>query len=135
MANPRAAISVVLDLGATIAETRIIWWRGRDVQRHGNVLVFIRTADGSPSQYRRRRDQGPARKFARQRSLLRAMNASPLEYIGFVDGDGIGKGGPADVIVAEGFSGNIALKAAEGTARPEYTDSCCAALHRPGVRR
>jgi glycerol-3-phosphate acyltransferase PlsX len=33
-----------------------------------------------------------------------------------VEGDGIGKGA-ADVIVTEGFSGNIALKTAEGTAR------------------
>src|ERR1700744_4888679 len=48
--------------------------------------------------------------------LLRAMNLPQLEYIGFFEGDGIGKGA-ADVIVAEGFSGNIALKAAEGTAR------------------
>jgi glycerol-3-phosphate acyltransferase PlsX len=48
--------------------------------------------------------------------LLRAMDLPQLEYIGFVEGDGIGKGA-ADVIVAEGFSGNIALKAAEGTAR------------------
>ena len=48
--------------------------------------------------------------------LLRAMNLPQLEYVGFVEGDGIGKGA-ADVIVAEGFSGNIALKAAEGTAR------------------
>src|SRR5580693_584798 len=48
--------------------------------------------------------------------LLRAMNLPQLEYIGFVEGDGIGKGA-ADVIVTEGFSGNIALKAAEGTAR------------------
>jgi glycerol-3-phosphate acyltransferase PlsX len=48
--------------------------------------------------------------------LLRAMNLPQLEYIGFVEGDGIGKGA-ADVIVAEGFSGNIALKATEGTAR------------------
>jgi phosphate acyltransferase len=48
--------------------------------------------------------------------LLRAMNLRQLEYIGFVEGDGIGQGA-ADVIVAEGFSGNIALKAAEGTAR------------------
>jgi glycerol-3-phosphate acyltransferase PlsX len=47
---------------------------------------------------------------------LRAMNLPQLDYIGFVEGDGIGKG-LADVIVAEGFSGNIALKAAEGTAR------------------
>ena len=48
--------------------------------------------------------------------LLRSMNLSQLNYIGFVEGDGIGKG-LADVIVSEGFSGNIALKAAEGTAR------------------
>jgi len=48
--------------------------------------------------------------------LLRAMNLPQLEYIGFVEGDGIGKGA-ADVIVAEGFSGNIALKATEGAAR------------------
>jgi glycerol-3-phosphate acyltransferase PlsX len=48
--------------------------------------------------------------------LLRAMNLSQFDYVGFVEGDGIGKGA-ADVIVTEGFSGNIALKAAEGTAR------------------
>jgi phosphate acyltransferase len=48
--------------------------------------------------------------------LLRTMNLPQLEYIGFVEGDGIGKGA-ADVIVSEGFSGNIALKASEGTAR------------------
>lgn len=47
---------------------------------------------------------------------LRAMNLPQLDYIGFVEGDGIGRGA-ADVIVTEGFSGNIALKAAEGTAR------------------
>jgi phosphate acyltransferase len=48
--------------------------------------------------------------------LLRAADLPQLEFIGFVEGDGIGKGA-ADVIVTEGFSGNIALKAAEGTAR------------------
>jgi len=48
--------------------------------------------------------------------LLRGLNLPQLEYVGFVEGDGIGRGA-ADVIVAEGFSGNIALKAAEGTAR------------------
>src|SRR6516165_9339408 len=48
--------------------------------------------------------------------LLHAMNLPQLEYIGFVEGDGISKGA-ADVVVTEGFSGNIALKTAEGTAR------------------
>ena len=46
--------------------------------------------------------------------MLRAM--PQLNYVGFVEGDGIGKGA-ADVVVTEGFSGNIALKATEGTAR------------------
>jgi len=48
--------------------------------------------------------------------LLRAMNLPQLDYIGFVEGDSIGRG-VADVVVTEGYSGNIALKAAEGTAR------------------
>ena len=39
-----------------------------------------------------------------------------IDYIGFVEGDDIGSG-KADVVVTEGFAGNIALKTAEGTAR------------------
>jgi phosphate acyltransferase len=39
-----------------------------------------------------------------------------IEYCGFVEGDQIGQG-IADVIVVEGFAGNIALKTAEGTAK------------------
>jgi len=60
--------------------------------------------------------------------LLRAMNLPQLDYVGFVEGDGIGRG-IADVIVTEGFSGNIALKAAEGTAR-QMGDLLRAALSR-----
>ncbi len=40
----------------------------------------------------------------------------PIVYQGFVEGDAVGHGA-ADVIVTEGFSGNIALKIAEGTAK------------------
>lgn len=40
----------------------------------------------------------------------------PIQYVGFVEGDDLGRG-TADVVVTEGFSGNIALKTAEGTAR------------------
>ena len=46
---------------------------------------------------------------------LREADFPGLSYIGFVEGDDIGKG-RADVVVTEGFAGNIALKAAEGTA-------------------
>jgi glycerol-3-phosphate acyltransferase PlsX len=38
----------------------------------------------------------------------------PIDYRGFVEGNDIGNG-EIDVIVAEGFTGNIALKTAEGT--------------------
>ncbi len=40
----------------------------------------------------------------------------PIEYRGFIEGDDLGKG-VVDVVVTEGFSGNIALKTAEGTAK------------------
>ena len=47
---------------------------------------------------------------------LREANFEGLRYEGFVEGDDIGRGA-VDVVVTEGFSGNIALKTAEGTAR------------------
>ncbi len=48
--------------------------------------------------------------------LLREADMMSMSYQGFVEGDDIGKG-TVDVVVTEGFSGNIALKTAEGTAR------------------
>ena len=48
--------------------------------------------------------------------LLREADMPHLSYVGFVEGDDLGKG-KAEVVVTEGFSGNIALKTAEGTAK------------------
>ena len=48
--------------------------------------------------------------------LLREAGLTSMNYHGFVEGDDIGTG-TVDVVVTEGFSGNIALKTAEGTAR------------------
>lgn len=39
----------------------------------------------------------------------------PIDYYGFVEGDDLGRG-TVDVVVTNGFTGNVALKAAEGTA-------------------
>jgi len=47
---------------------------------------------------------------------LREAHSLPLSYHGFIEGDQIGQG-LVDVVVVEGFAGNIALKTAEGTAR------------------
>ena len=48
--------------------------------------------------------------------MLRESPVPHFDYIGFVEGDDIGKG-TVDVVVTEGFTGNIALKTAEGTAK------------------
>jgi glycerol-3-phosphate acyltransferase PlsX len=108
--------SVVLDLGATI---------GGDAH-HLKALAVMGSAMASVLFDLERPTVGllnigveeiKGREEIREAAeLLRAMNLPQFEYIGFVEGDGIGQGA-ADVIVAEGFSGNIALKTAEGTAR------------------
>jgi phosphate acyltransferase len=43
-------------------------------------------------------------------------NDLPIDYRGYVEGDQIGQG-VVDVVVVEGYAGNIALKTAEGTAK------------------
>ena len=48
--------------------------------------------------------------------ILREKQSPDFDYVGFVEGDDIGTG-KVDVVVTEGFAGNIALKSAEGTAR------------------
>nr|VFK38143.1 MAG: phosphate:acyl-[acyl carrier protein] acyltransferase [Candidatus Kentron sp. TC]VFK54450.1 MAG: glycerol-3-phosphate acyltransferase PlsX [Candidatus Kentron sp. TC] len=46
----------------------------------------------------------------------RLLSSANIDYIGFVEGDDIYKG-VADVIVCDGFVGNVALKASEGVAK------------------
>ncbi|PYB70778.1 MULTISPECIES: phosphate acyltransferase PlsX [Rhizobium] len=48
--------------------------------------------------------------------LIREAGLDTIDYYGFVEGDDLGKG-TVDVVVTEGFTGNIALKTAEGTAK------------------
>jgi len=45
----------------------------------------------------------------------RVLSAGPLNFAGNVEGDDIA-GGQLDVVVTDGFTGNVALKAVEGTA-------------------
>ena len=52
----------------------------------------------------------------REAHQILKTNALGLNYHGFVEGDDIAKG-TVDVVVTDGFTGNIALKTAEGTAR------------------
>jgi glycerol-3-phosphate acyltransferase PlsX len=108
--------SVILDVGATIgadaehlvnlavmgsAMARVLF----DLQRPTVGLLNIGVEEV--------KGQEEVREAGR---LLREANLPFLEYVGFVEGDVIGKG-TVDVVVSEGFAGNIAIKTAEGTAR------------------
>ena len=48
--------------------------------------------------------------------MLREADYLPFSFDGFTEGDQLSRG-EVDVVVTDGFSGNIALKTAEGTAR------------------
>ena len=49
-------------------------------------------------------------------AMLREADYLPLSFDGFTEGDKLARG-DIDVVVCDGFSGNVALKTAEGTAR------------------
>ena len=108
--------SIVLDLGASIgadaehlvdmavmgsAMARVLF--GLDRPTVGLLNIGVEEVKGLE----------PLREAGR---ILREEPLPHLDYVGFVEGDDIGKG-TADVVVTEGFAGNIALKTAEGTAR------------------
>src|SRR5215510_231026 len=108
--------SIVLDLGATIgadaghlvhmaamgsAMARVLF--GLERPTVGLLNIGVEEAKGLEE----------VREASR---MLREGQWPQFQYSGFVEGDDIGKG-TVDVVVTEGFTGNIALKAAEGTAR------------------
>jgi len=108
--------SIVLDVGASIgadaehlvdlavmgaATARILFGLPRPTV--GLLNIGVEEAKGLE----------PVREAGR---ILREEGPPDLDYRGFVEGDDIGRG-KVDVVVTEGFAGNIALKTAEGTAR------------------
>jgi phosphate acyltransferase len=108
--------SIVLDLGASIgadadhlvdlavmgaAMARILFGLARPTV--GLLNIGVEEVKGLE----------PVREAGR---ILREEKLPDLDYVGFVEGDDIGRG-KVDVVVTEGFAGNIALKTAEGTAR------------------
>ncbi|RLJ17259.1 phosphate acyltransferase PlsX [bacterium endosymbiont of Escarpia laminata] len=50
------------------------------------------------------------------KSAHELLAASSLNYVGYVEGDDVYRGG-ADVVVSDGFVGNVALKSSEGVAK------------------
>ena len=108
--------SIVLDMGASIgadaaalfdmavmgaAMARVVF----DIERPTVGLLNIGVEEVKGLEFIREAGQ-----------MLRDANLTDLDYRGFVEGDDIGKG-TVEVVVTEGFTGNIALKTGEGTAR------------------
>jgi glycerol-3-phosphate acyltransferase PlsX len=108
--------SIVLDLGASIgadAESLV------DMAVMGSAMARVLFGLDRPSVgllnigAEEVKGLEPVREAGR---ILREDPPPHIDYIGFVEGDDIGRG-KADVVVTEGFAGNIALKTAEGTAK------------------
>ncbi|MGD0633250.1 MAG: phosphate acyltransferase PlsX [Beijerinckiaceae bacterium] len=108
--------SIVLDVGATIgADARTLV----NLAIMGAAMANIVLSIGKPSvgllNVGVEEVKGIEEVKAASR-MLRDASLPSLSYQGFVEGDDIGKG-TVDVVVTEGFTGNIALKTAEGTAK------------------
>jgi glycerol-3-phosphate acyltransferase PlsX len=108
--------SIVLDLGASIgadAENLV------DMAVMGSAMARVLFDLDRPSVGLLNIGAEEVKGLEPVREAGRILREDPpplIDYIGFVEGDDIGKG-KADVVVTEGFAGNIALKTAEGTAR------------------
>ncbi|MHB8529703.1 MAG: phosphate acyltransferase PlsX [Caulobacteraceae bacterium] len=108
-------VTAVLDVGANIVcdADRLVEFAilgtayHRAVHKHGTPAVGLLNV-GTETEKGHEDVRGADR-------LLRD-NPFGLDYRGFVEGDDIAKGS-VDVIVTDGFTGNVALKTAEGLAR------------------
>ncbi len=53
----------------------------------------------------------------------RLLEQAPVRFVGNVEGHDVPRGGPADVVVTDGFTGNVLLKAVEGASTQELPRS------------
>jgi len=107
--------TVMLDLGANLAcDARNL------VEFAVMGTVFARTILGVPNPTVGLLNVGSEETKGNEalREAARILRETDLggEFVGFVEGDDI-PAGSVDVVVADGFAGNVALKTAEGTAK------------------
>ena len=128
--NPQG-FNIMLDGGADIrADAKDLMQyalMGTSYARNG----FGLHARGWAAECRHRRAQGPAE--LREAHDLISANArtADFDFVGFVEGRDL-PGTICDVIVTDGFTGNVALKTGEGVAQPVLR-TCCA--RRSATRR
>jgi phosphate acyltransferase len=108
-------VTAVLDVGANVSSdaAQLVEFAimGEAFHRavHGAERPTIGLLNVGSEEQKGHEEVREAQKLLRETGL-------ELNYYGFVEGDDIAKG-TVDVVVTDGFTGNIALKTAEGTAR------------------
>ena len=108
-------VSAVLDVGANVTSdaTQLLEFAimGQAFHRavHGVAKPSVGLLNVGSEEQKGHEEVREAHRLMREGNL-------PIAYHGFVEGDDIAKG-TVDVVVTDGFSGNIALKTAEGMAR------------------
>ena len=103
----------VLDLGANIDCSAEVLYQ---FALMGSVLTSAVDNNPSPSIGLLNIGEEEIKGNEQVREAGRMLSESGLNYYGFVEGDDIYKG-TVDVVVADGFVGNVALKTSEGVAK------------------
>ncbi len=116
MPNAQGGATTVLDLGANVDCTAEHLLQFAVM---GSALVSVLKAREEPAgrsaQYWRRSSSRAAKSSRRRANCCAAGAAGVLNFHGNVEGNDIFKG-TVDIVVCDGFVGNVALKASEGVA-------------------
>ena len=100
----------VLDLGANVDASAVHLVQFAVM---GTVLASLIDGKASPSVALLNIGSEEIKGNERVKEAARMLNRTDLNYIGFVEGDSLYEG-VVDVLVCDGFVGNVALKASEG---------------------
>ncbi|MFO7593003.1 MAG: phosphate acyltransferase PlsX [Pseudomonadota bacterium] len=103
----------VLDLGANVDSPAEVLYQFAVM---GSVLASAVDNNPSPSVGLLNVGEEEIKGNEQVKEASKLLANSGLNYIGYVEGDDINKG-TADVVVADGFVGNVALKTIEGLAK------------------
>ena len=106
--------SCMLDLGANIeCDAKNLVQFAFMGQAFANIVMGIK--DPTISLLNIGEEEQKGLDYIKESSKILNSLSNQINYKGFIEGDKISQG-MADVIIADGFSGNISLKTAEGTA-------------------
>jgi glycerol-3-phosphate acyltransferase PlsX len=106
--------SCMLDLGANIdCDANNLVQFSFMGQAFANIIMGIKNPKVSLLNIGEEEQKGLD--YIKEASLILSSMEDKINYTGFIEGDKIAHG-YSDVIIADGFTGNVALKTAEGTA-------------------